>query len=155
MRSIDTRPTPVLGNRLRKSTGIAAVLGCAALAVGSSSLQAAEVTFERLRNPEPHNWLMVHRDYTSQRHSVLDQINTSNIKNMKLKFAVAIGGTSPNEALEATPLVEDGFMYVVDGWGAVYKIDVRSGTHGRTLWKIDPGQQRYGRIAASRCGATS
>ena len=144
MRSIDARPTPLLASRLGKSTGIALVLSCAALAVNSSS-QAGEVTFERLRNPEPHNWLMVHRDYTSQRHSVLDQINTSNIKNMKLKFAVAIGGTSPNEALEATPLVEDGFMYMVDGWGAVYKIDVRSGTHGRTLWKMDPGQQRYGR----------
>ena len=61
---------------------------------------------------------------------------------MKLMFAVAIGGTSPNEALEATPLVEDGFMYVVDGWGAVYKIDVRSGTHGRILWKMDPGQEK-------------
>src|SRR5215204_1032425 len=136
MRSINARPTPLLASRLAKSTAIAVVLGCTALAVSTSSLQAAEVTFERLRNPEPHNWLMVHRDYTSQRHSVLDQINTSNVKNMKLLFAVAIGGTSPNEALEATPLVEDGFMYIVDGWGAVYKIDVRSGTHGRTLWKM-------------------
>src|SRR5712691_5964623 len=145
MRSIDALSTSFLAGRLWKSTGLAAVLGCAALVVGSSSPRAAEVTFERLRNPEPHNWLMVHRDYTSQRFSVLDQINASNIKNMKLLFAVAIGGTSPNEALEATPLVEDGFMYMVDGWGAVYKIDVRSGTHGRTLWKMDPGQQRYGR----------
>ena len=37
-------------------------------------------------------------------------------------------------------------MYVVDGWGAVYKIDVRSGTQGRILWKMDPGQEKYGRI---------
>ena len=33
-------------------------------------------------------------------------------------------------------------MYVVDGWGAVYKIDVRSGTHGRIVWKMDPGQEK-------------
>ena len=33
-----------------------------------------------------------------------------------------------------------------DGWGAVYKIDVRSGTQGRILWKMDPGQEKYGRI---------
>mgnify|MGYP003349703937 FL=1 len=107
---------------------------------------AADVTYERLVNPEPQNWLMVHRDYNSQRHSPLNQINKSNIKNMKLQFAVAIGGTSPNEGLQVTPLVDDGFMYAIDGWGVVYKIDVRSGNHGRILWKMDPGMKRYGRI---------
>jgi alcohol dehydrogenase (cytochrome c) len=38
-------------------------------------------------------------------------------------FAIALGGTSTNESLEATPLVEDGFMYMVDSWGVVSKID--------------------------------
>jgi alcohol dehydrogenase (cytochrome c) len=123
--------------------GLAAVLGAAALAPAT---QAADVTYQRLLNPEPHNWLMVHRDYTAQRHSALDQINKSNIKNLKLQFAVAIGGTSPNEGLQVTPLVDDGYMYVIDGWGVVYKIDVRSGNHGRILWKMDPGMKRYGRI---------
>src|SRR5258708_809262 len=33
-------------------------------------------------------------------------------------------------------------MYVTDGWGVVYKIDVRSGASGRILWKMDPGQQK-------------
>src|ERR1700752_1641375 len=116
-----------------------------ALLASAVPLHAADVTYERLLNPEPHNWLMVHHDYSSQRFSKLDTINKSKIKNLTLKFAVAIGGTSPNEALEVTPLVDDGFMYVVDGWGAIYKIDVRSGTHGRILWKMDPGQARYGR----------
>ena len=128
-----------------KSTAVLTALAGALLA-STAPLPAADVTFERLLNPEPHNWLMVHHDYGAQRFSKLETINKSNVKNMKLLFAVAIGGTSPNEALEATPLVEDGFMYVVDGWGAVYKIDVRSGTQGRILWKMDPGQEKYGRI---------
>jgi len=128
-----------------KSTTVPTALAWALLA-SAAPLYAADVTFERLLNPEPHNWLMVHHDYGAQRFSKLEAINKSNVKNMKLLFAVAIGGTSPNEALEATPLVEDGFMYVVDGWGAVYKIDVRSGTQGRILWKMDPGQEKYGRI---------
>jgi alcohol dehydrogenase (cytochrome c) len=132
--------------RMGKCAALAPVIGGIFLAAGSFGLSAAEVTFERLLNPEPHNWLMVHRDYTAQRHSALDQITKSNIKNMKLQFAVAIGGTSPNEALQVTPLVDDGFMYVIDGWGVVYKIDVRSGNHGRILWKMDPGMKRYGRI---------
>jgi len=127
-----------------QTTAVAAAFACALLA-GTCGVRAADVTYERLLNPEPHNWLSVHRDYSAQRFSPLEAINKSNIKDLKLKFAIAIGGTSGNEALEATPLVDDGFMYVVDGWGAVYRIDVRSGTHGRILWKMDPGQQRYGR----------
>ena len=112
---------------------------------------AADVTFERLLNPEPQNWLMNHHDYSSQRFSPLDMINKSNIKSLKLAYAIALSGTSGNEDLEATPLVDDGFMYVPDGWGVVYKIDVRSGTHGSIVWKMDPGVQKLG--PQSRRGA--
>jgi alcohol dehydrogenase (cytochrome c) len=136
---------PVTSPRASKSTGIAAALTCAMLATSTGDLAAADVTYERLLNPEPHNWLMNHHDYSSHRYSALEAINKSNIKSMKLLFAVAIGGTAGNEALEATPLVEDGFMYISDHWGAVYKIDVRSGTSGRILWKMDPGQEKLDR----------
>ncbi len=130
---------------MKMKSAVASTALAGALLAGTSPARAADVTFERLLNPEPHNWLMNHHDFAAQRFSRLDAINKSNIKGMKLLFAVAIGGNSANEALEATPLVEDGFMYIVDGWGAVYKIDVRSGTHGRILWKMDPGQEKYGR----------
>ena len=122
--------------RTKTSTALAAF--AYALLAGTSTAQAAEVTFERLLNPEPQNWLTHHRDYGAQRHSPLDQINKSNIKNLKLLFAVPLGGKSTGESLEATPLVDDGFMYIVDSWGVVYKIDVRSGTAGKILWKMDP-----------------
>jgi alcohol dehydrogenase (cytochrome c) len=81
--------------------GILAVLGCVLLA--PSALRAAEVTFERLRNPEPQNWLMNHHDFGAQRFSALDRINKSNVKTLKLAFAVALGGTSGNENLVTTP----------------------------------------------------
>src|SRR5438477_5583450 len=103
---------------------------------------AAEVTPQRLANPEPHNWLMNHRTYDAQRFSPLDKINKDNVKNLKLAYAVALGGTATNENLEATPLVEDGFMYVVDLWGIVYKIDARSGEAGRIVWRMDPKQEK-------------
>src|SRR5678816_4642687 len=80
--------------RIAKGAALAPVIGVIFLAAGSSGLSAADVTFERLLNPEPHNWLMVHRDFTAQRHSALDQINKSNIKNMKLQFAVCLLYTS-------------------------------------------------------------
>src|SRR2546429_7716022 len=119
----------------------AALLGGIALAWPTL---AAEVTRERLVNAdkEPQNWLMNHRTYDAQRYSPLDKINKQNVKNLKLAFALAIGGTAANENLQATPLAEDGFLYVVDQWGVVYKIDARSGEMGRIVWRMDPGQEK-------------
>jgi len=103
---------------------------------------AADVTPDRLANPEPGNWLMNHRTYDAQRYSPLERINKANIKGLKLAYAVAVGGTSANENLQATPLAEDGFLYVVDQWGVLYKIDGRSGDVGRIVWRMDPGQEK-------------
>jgi alcohol dehydrogenase (cytochrome c) len=118
---------------------------CASLALFSSATRASEVTYQRLLNPEPQNWLMNHHDIRAHRYSALDIINKTNAKKLKLAFAIAIGGTSGNENLEATPLVDDGFMYMADAWGVVYKIDVRSGTFGRVIRKMDPGQEKIDR----------
>ncbi len=113
------------------ASGALAVSVCALL--GAPGARAADVSYERLLNPEPQNWLMNHHDYGSRRFSPLDVINKSNVKNLKLAFAVALGGMSANEYIEATPLVDDGFLYITDVWGVVYKIDVRSGSYGRIL----------------------
>jgi alcohol dehydrogenase (cytochrome c) len=112
--------------------------------LASAPALAGDVTSDRLINAdnEPHNWLMNHRTYDAQRYSPLDKVNKGNVKGLKLAYAVAIGGTSANENLQATPLAEDGFLYVVDQWGVVYKIDVRSGDMGRIVWRMDPGQEK-------------
>jgi len=119
-----------------------ASLTIAFLMAGTAATYAADVTYERLRNPEPQNWLMNHRDFASQRFSPLDQINKTNVKNLKLAFALPLGGKAGNEYTEATPLVDNGFMYITDVWGVVYKIDVHPGRQGQVLWKMDPGQQK-------------
>jgi glucose dehydrogenase len=91
---------------------------------------AADVTPERLRNPdrEPQNWLMNHRTYDGQRFSPLARINKDNVKDLKLAYAVALG-TTGGEWIEA-PLVENGFIYITDSWGVLYKIDARRATPG-------------------------
>jgi alcohol dehydrogenase (cytochrome c) len=137
-RSRATAPASALSASAR------ALLACTLLA-GASTARAADVTFERLLNPEPQNWLMHHRDFGAQRHSPLTAINTSNAKSLKLLFAVPLGGKSAGESIEATPLVDDGFMYMVDSWGVVYKIDVRSGTAGTIVWKMDPKEANQDR----------
>jgi alcohol dehydrogenase (cytochrome c) len=103
---------------------------------------AADVTPERLANPEPQNWLMNHRTYDGQRFSPLDKINKGNIKGLKLAYAVPLGGGAGNEFTNATPLAEDGFLYVTDSWNVLYKIDVRAGDVGRIVWRMDPKQDR-------------
>ena len=125
----------------KKSAGILPA-SAAALLAGAVLAAAADVTFERLANPEPQNWLMNHRDYGSQRYSPLDIINKDNVKGLRLAYAVPLGGTSANEYTEATPLAEDGFLYITDVWGVVYKIDGRSGTSGNIVWKMNPGQEK-------------
>src|SRR5712675_210352 len=127
-----------------KRAGSFAAFACALLA-GTSAVRAADTTFERLVNPESQNWLTVHHDYSAQRFSALDAINRTNVKNLKLAFAIGLGGTSNNESLEATPLVEDGFMYMVDSWGIVSKIDVRSGASGPIVWQMDPKLEKQDR----------
>src|SRR5215467_10360148 len=105
---------------------------------------AADVTPARLLNPdrEPQNWLMNHRTYDGQRFSPLARIDKGNVKNLKLAYAVPLGGSAGDEWLEATPLFENGFIYVTDSWGVLYKIDATSGEAGRIVWRMEPKQEK-------------
>src|SRR5436309_6198429 len=125
-------------NRLFTLTLVASTALCALPAL------AADVTPERLVNAdgEPHNWLMNHRTYDGQRFSPLARINKDNVKGLKLAYAVPLGGGAGNEFTNATPLVEDGFLYITDSWGVLYKIDVTAGDVGRIVWRMDPKQER-------------
>src|SRR5438874_12419124 len=93
----------------------AALLSGAALLAAWPAL-AAEVTPERLLNAdkEPQNWLMNHRAYDGQRYSPLNRINKETVKGLRLAYAVPLGGSAGNEWSEATPLAEDGLLYVTD-----------------------------------------
>src|SRR5262249_32773010 len=62
------------------------------------------------------------------------------------------GGRYAHGNLEATPLVEDGVMYVPDGWGSVYAIDVSAGRKGVVKWKRDPGTDRAWAGDVACCG---
>src|SRR3981081_3744540 len=125
---------------------ITALLTGTALAA-TSSARAADVTPERLVNAdkEPQNWLMNHRTYDGQRFSPLARINKTNVKGLKLAYAVPLGGGAGNEFVQATALAEDGFLYITDSWGVLYKIDGTSGDVGRIVWRMDPKKQRKAR----------
>jgi alcohol dehydrogenase (cytochrome c) len=139
----------------------ATVFASALLATTSLSALAADVTSDRLMHPEkePQNWLMVNRDYSSHRYSELNQINKDNAKNLHVAFTVALGGVNgvgiaPLGGHQSTPLVDDGFMYVVDAFGAVYKIDARDPATARIAWVMDPGVNKGDIWLASNRGVT-
>lgn len=123
---------------------------------------AGNVSNERLNNlnskEEAGNWLTVHRTYDAHRYSPLKQINTDSVSRLKLAYAVALGGgggTSLAAAtMQATPLADNGYLYITDGWGTLYKIDATSGDRGRILWKADFEVDReLGRIPSNRGAA--
>ena len=146
-----------------KTLAFAGALTCSLLAgTALTPVQAADMTHERALNvsKEPHNWLLHHGNYEGWRFSQLKQINTENVKNLRVAFTVALGGYESGGRykhgnLQATPIVEDGMMYVTDGWGSVYAIDVAGGKKGLIKWKFDPGTDRAWAGDVACCGVNN
>src|ERR1700746_1780958 len=127
-----------------RKRSICNLLLCAGMMAAAFPATAAEVTYARLvgADKEPHNWLMNHRTYDGQRYSPLARINKDNVKGLRLAYAVPVGGGAGNEWIQATPLAEDGFLYITESWGVLYKIDGTSGDAGRIVWRMDPKQEK-------------
>ncbi len=131
-----------------------------ALAVGLSVAAFAQYTMtvnkDRLINSqnEPQNWLMMNGDYGSTRYSKLSQINRENVKNLRMVWALALGGMQDvgqnGPENELNPLIDNGFMYTSDGWGTIYKIDARDPNKGQFLWVTDPGVKHQGNTSRTR-----
>jgi len=108
-----------------KQLGLAGSVAGAVFALCCSA-SAAETTYQRLVNAraEPQNWLMRMGSYGNWNHSGLDQINKSNVANLKVKFMASL--SDPNRPSKGsqyfTPLVEDGFMYVGNQYQQYWKL---------------------------------
>src|ERR1700710_2078320 len=142
-------------HRSRKLVTMAftALAGVSILALSASQPQAQyrmTVNKERLLNAqnEPQNWLMMNGDYSSQRYSKLTQINRDNVKDLRMVWAMALGGMQDvrQNGLESevNPLIDNGFMYTTDGWGTVYKIDARQPNRGEFVWVNNLGVRHEG-----------
>src|ERR1700677_2938455 len=110
------------GHVMRTKSLAGAIAGSLLMATALTPARAADMTNERMLNPqrEPQNWILHHGNYQGHRFSLLQDINSDTVKNMKRVFTVALGGFQNGGRyafgnLEATALVEDGIMYVPDG----------------------------------------
>src|SRR5688572_7038274 len=69
----------------------------------------APVTTERLKNPEPANWLTIRRTYDGWGYSPLNQITTGNVAKLKPVWGILTG---EGRVHEAAPIVNNGVMFV-------------------------------------------
>jgi len=104
----------------------------------SSTVGLRPVTGERIINAdlEPGNWLSNGRTYDEQRYSPLSIIDEDNVADLGLAWYFDI---DTNRAMEATPLVADGVMYVSVPWSVVYALDAVT---GELKWSFDPETPR-------------
>src|SRR5262245_42454928 len=140
----------------RASTSLAGIALVALAAATVSGQYNMTVNQDRLRNAqnEPQNWLMMNGDYASTRYSKLTQINRTNVKDLRMVWAMALGGMQDvgqnGPESEVNPLVDNGFLYTTDGWGTLYKVDGRNPNKGEFAWVTDPGVKHQGNKPQSR-----
>ncbi|MCY4295457.1 MAG: PQQ-dependent dehydrogenase, methanol/ethanol family [Gammaproteobacteria bacterium] len=91
------------------------------------------ITWDRLVNAgsEPENWLMYSGTLDSQRHSLLDAVNTENVTELEMKWAYQIPVI---DRAETVPLVVDGIMFITEAPSNVTAVDART---GRPYWRYD------------------
>ena len=127
-----------------------------AAAAAPTSQYTMTVNKDRLQNAlnEPQNWLLMNGDYGGMRYSKLTQINRDSVKNLRMVWALALGGMQDvgqnGPESELNPLIDNGFMYTSDGWGTVYKIDARNPNKGEFVWASDSGVQHEGLAPLTR-----
>lgn len=80
--------------------------------------------------PKPGNWPSYHGQLNGNRYSELAQITPGNIRNLAPKWMFTVPGQG-GQALEVTPVVVDGVMYVTRV-NTVIALDART---GRTIWQ--------------------
>ncbi len=78
------------------------------------------------------NWSQHGNDAGEQRFSELTAINETNVAQLGLAWSYDMG---TYRGLEATPIVEDGRIYVTGNWGIVHAVDALS---GKSLWSFNP-----------------
>ena len=92
-----------------------------------AAAEGGGITFERIKNPRPGDWLTYNGTLDGNRYSGLKQIDTGNVGGLNLKWVFPID----HFGLEATPLVADGVMYVT-GPNQAIALDAST---GRQIWK--------------------
>jgi quinohemoprotein ethanol dehydrogenase len=112
---------------------IVLIVAAAALCFGVALYFGASRTFAQ-REHSNHDWPNHGNDLANTRFQNLDQINPSNVKNLKVAWVFHTGVLDPLAELEATPIEVDGRLFITDGHDDVFALNAAT---GRMLWKFD------------------
>ena len=111
----------------------------AGAAISVHAREESGISFSRILNPRPGDWLTYNGKLSGNRYSELAQINTTNVKDLGVKWTFSIPLWSqflPDTpyfrenmqyfGLEVVPIVADGVMYVT-GPNQAFALDARTG----------------------------
>ena len=100
------------------------------LVIPAALLAQVDVPWERIRdaNKEPGNWLTYSRDYSGQRYSPLDQVNSGNVNRLHIAWMRQVDET---DTFETSPIAVDGTLFVTEPPDLVEALDAVT---GRSLW---------------------
>src|SRR6202521_2391168 len=118
---------------------VLALVAGALLFPGSLSAQSAPrtITTQDLASTKNggNDWITYGGALNNQRYSTLNQINTSNVSQLKGAWMTRLGsGRGAKFRFEADPLVIDGVMYIPTGNDDIFALD---GKTGRKIWEWD------------------
>jgi len=103
----------------------------AALPAALLAQSSPAFTPEQLRADPVDAWVTNGGNSFNQRFSPLDQINRSNVANLKAEWRVHMNGSGsgPNHSGQSQPLFYDGTLYVSTGENDIFAIDIETGTY--------------------------
>src|ERR1700723_1640094 len=81
------------------------------------------------------DWAYFGNDASNSRFQSIDQINPSNVSQLKLAWSFTGGGTTEHASGEATPLVINGVMYMTGSNGGVFALNPAT---GKQIWHYTP-----------------
>jgi len=121
-------------SRRRMLVGLATVAVVAIAAVASLAPSSGHA-----QSDEGVDWPTVNNTLDGQRYSTLTDINTANVKNLKVawRFRAKAVGT------ESYPVVVGRTAYVTTTFGVLYALDAVT---GKELWKFDPRPLKNGKV---------
>ncbi len=91
------------------------------------------VTDAMLKNPDPGDWLMARRNYQAWSYSPLTEVNTKNVKDLKLAWSWAMNEGGSNQPM---PLIHNGIMYLTHTLNMVQALDAATGD---LIWENQVG----------------
>ena len=116
-----------------------ALLSAALLTFFAAAAGAQSAGSLQQMSQNPDDWVMPGGNYSVTRHSTLDQINTSNAKDLRVAWTMSTGTL---RGQEGQPLVVGNMMYFESSYpNYVYAVDLDN--VGRIVWKSNISQDSF------------